>query len=159
MSGFVLPKGYSASVIPKYNDQQQDFLKNLLSKLGASSMGAADQLGSMASGQGGAFDNMENQAMNFFNNKLAPSINQQYAHQGMLGSSAFQGALSQAGQGVTEDMYNQRQNLQQQAIRDLLGLSERLGTTQMSEYGVFAKPKKDKFNFGTLASLIGKFLL
>lgn len=159
MSGYALPKGYSPVVVPKYNDQQQDFLKNLLSKLGGSSMDALGQLGDMAAGKGGAFDNMENQAMNFFNNKLAPSISQQYAHQGMLGSSAFQGALSQAGQGVTEDLYNQRQSLQQQSIRDLLGLSERLGTNQMSDYGIMPKPKKEKFNFGSLASLLGKFLI
>jgi len=158
MSGFSLPKGYSPVVMPKYNPQQQDFLKNLLNQLRGGTSSSVQHLSEMAMGNPSAFEGQEAQAMQFFNNKLAPSISQQYAHQGMLGSSAFQGSLASAGQGLSETMYNQRQDLQQQSIRDLLGLSTSLATNPTNEYGILAKPKKDKFNFGSLISLIGKFL-
>jgi hypothetical protein len=157
MQGFSAPKGYSPVVMPKYNPQQQDFLKNLLNQLQGGSSSAVQHLSQMAAGSPAAFEGQEAQAMKFFNNKLAPSISQQYAHQGMLGSSAFQGSLANAGQELSENMYNQRQDLQQQSIRDLLGLSTSLATNPTNEYGVVAKPKKEKFSFGSLLSLIGKF--
>lgn len=151
--GFSLPKGYEPSVIPKFNGGQQDFLKTLLDQLRGGAMSSADHLSQMASGDPSAFAGQEAQAMNFFNNKLAPSMSQQFAHQGMLGSSAFQGSLASAGQDLSQNMYNQRQDLQRQSIQDLLGLSTSLATTPMEEYGVMAKPKKDKFNWGKLIGL------
>lgn len=150
MSGFMLPKGYEGTMVPRYSPDQAKFLNNLMKQFGGGSAGAIQHLTGMATGDPAAFVGQEAQAMNFFNKKLAPSIQQQYAHQGMLGSSAFQGAMADAGQGLAETMYNQRQDLQNQSIRDLLGLTTSLASNPMHEFGIHAKPKKEKFSWGNL---------
>lgn len=157
MSGFVVPKGYSPSIVPKYTPEQNNFISSLLQQMQGGSASALQHLSAMAAGSPETFAGQEAQAMNFFKNKLAPNIRQQYAHQGMLGSSAFQGALSQAGSDLSQSLYNQRQDLQAQAIRDLLGLSTQLGTHQTYDFGLAQKPQKDRLNWGSLVSLLGKF--
>ena len=155
MENFNLPKGYSPVSIPRYNPQQNKILQNLLGKLGMYGGQSVDTLGQMAAGSNEYFTGRENQAMDFFNNRLLPQIKQQYANQGMLGSSAFGGTMAQAGADLSSGLYNQRQDLQRQAIQDLLGLTQSLSTTPTQEYGFLAKPEKKKFDWGSLLGLLG----
>jgi hypothetical protein len=152
MSGFSLPKGYKPVVTPKYNPQQTNMLKDIMAKLGGGN--TLDTLQGIASGDGKFFENMENQGANFLQNKLLPQIQQNFANSGMLGSSAFQGAQTQAASDLASSMQGQRSGLQMNAMNSIASLLQSLLQNPMEEYGIQAEPKKEGLSIGSIISAL-----
>lgn len=153
MSGYTLPKGYKPVVTPRYSGNQMQMINALMGQMGTGSSSALQHLNQMAAGSPEYYAGRENQMMNDFRNKILPVIKQNFAHQGMLGSSAFQGAMSQAGEQLGESMYNQRNDLQRQSINDLLGLTQNFMLNPTQEFGYTQKMKKPNIFERTLGYL------
>lgn len=133
------PKGYSQYSLPTMGGGQKEIYDLLSSNLSGGIPNVLQQLLGQAQGKEGSFAPQEQQAMNFFNQQLAPQIAQRYAGSGIGSSSGMQNSLAGAAGNITTNLAAQRQNLMQQSIRDILGIGEHLLGTQTQQYGLVKK--------------------
>lgn len=79
-----------------------------------------------AQGAPGAFDALEQQGQNLFNQKIAPGIAQRYAGSGIGASSGMQNALAGAGKDLTLGLQAQRNQLMQNSMNNVMNLGNLL---------------------------------
>lgn len=143
-TGIPRTQGYVAS---RLDPQQQSLYSSMFE--GLDGFNPTRQLTQMAQGDDSYYAPMEAQAMRSFRQKVVPSIASQFV--GRLGGSAAQGAFAQAGANLSEDLFAQRQQMRQNALRDLLGLEQSLLGRDTYERSIFKKPS----TWDKLAPLLG----
>lgn len=137
--------GYKKKSIPNFTPEQMQLFQSLFQHLQPGSY-----LARLAGGEEGMFDEMEAPALRQFSGTLG-NIGSKFAGmgQGAMRSSGFKNTLSQAASDFSQDLQSRRQELQRQAIMDLLGLSGQLLGQQ--PYQSTYQPKQPSF----LQSLVG----
>lgn len=114
--------GYKQYSMPQFTPEQMQLFQSLFSQIGPESY-----LSKLAGGDEEAFNQMEAPAMRQFQG-LQGQLASRFSGMGMGGrrSSGFQNTMNQASSDFAQDLQSRRQGLQQQAIRDLMGLSNDL---------------------------------
>ncbi len=127
------PKGYSWS--QQFTPEQMELFQQLFSNLSPGSY-----LSRLAGGEQGMFDEMEAPALRQFN-EIQGGIASRFSGMGMGArrSSGFQNTMSQASSNFAQDLQSKRQGLQQQAIKDLMGLGNDL--LGQKPYSLAEKPQ------------------
>lgn len=154
-----VPAGYKAGSVQNFTPEQMNLFKSLFSHVSPQSFTSQ-----LASGQPEAFEQMEAPALRQFN-ALQGNIASRFSGMGSgaRNSSGFQNTLSSASSNFAQDLASRRQELQRQALMDLMGISESL--LNQRPYEQFLVPKKKSFfesilggassGLGTLGGLFG----
>ena len=119
-SGDKVPSGYKKGQLQQFTPEQMELFKSLFSQLGPDSY-----LSKLAGGDQSMFEEMEAPALRQFS-ELQGGLASRFSGMGMGGrkSSGFQNTTNQAASNFAQDLASRRQSLQQQAIKDLMGMSE-----------------------------------
>jgi len=142
----IVPKGYKQGQISNYTPEMIDLFRNLFSYLGPES-----DLGRLAGGDESYFEEMEAPAHRMFQEQIG-GIGSRYSGMGMGGKgSAFQNESSQAAQDFAMKLQSNRQGLRQQALRELMEMSQML--LNQRPVDKFLAPKQQDESW---ASIFGK---
>lgn len=146
-SGDKLPSGYGAGQLQQYTPEQMQLFGQQFSHLGPDSA-----LSKLASGDQSQFAQMEEPALRQFNS-LQGNLASRFSGQGMGGrhSSGFQNASNAAASDFAQNLQSQRMNYQQQAIRDLMGMSNTLLGQRPYERFRIQNQEDQGFDWGGLA--------
>lgn len=141
------PSGYKT--FNKFSPEQMQLFQQLFSNVGPESY-----LSRLAGGDEQIFNEIEAPAMKQFSG-LQGNLASRFSGMGMGArrSSGFQNTANQSAQDFASQLQSQRQSLQQQAIQDLMGLSNSL--LQQEPYGFVQKKKKSSGWGGALGGLTG----
>ncbi len=131
MNGFKGPTGSSSSLrgtgyknvtMPNFTPEQFSLFKSLFSNLDSNS-----QLSKLAGGDQSQFGQLEKPALQQFNS-LQGNLASRFSGMGMGArrSSGFQNSSNQATQDFASQLQSQRMGIQQQAMKDLMGMSSQL---------------------------------
>lgn len=120
--GEKIPGGYRAGRLANFTPQQMELLNSLLPQLSSGSF-----LSQLAGGSPQAFEQLETPALKQFAG-LQGNLASRFSQMGTGGtrSSGFQNTMNQASSDFAQQLQAQRIGLQQQALRDLVGLSSEL---------------------------------
>jgi hypothetical protein len=146
--------GYKTQQLQQFTPEQMQLFQSLFGHLGPESY-----LGRLAGGDEDIFKEIESPALQQFSGELgnlASRFSQGAGGRGSLGSrrsSGFQNAGSQAASQFAQQLQSQRQGLQQNAIKDLLGMSNQL--LGQRPYETILTPKSGGFLQNLLGSLAG----
>lgn len=135
--------GYKYAQLPTMDPQQQNFYQSLLGGVQPGAQQGVDYLSKLAGGDQSQFEQLEAPYYTALN-QAGAQLGSRFSGLGMGAqqSSGFQNALAgQAGE-LSEKIGSQRMGIQQQAIRELLGLSESL--LGQSTFTNFLAPPKQK---------------
>jgi hypothetical protein len=145
-SGNKIPKGYQASQLQQFTPEQMQLFQQMFGRLGPDSY-----LSKLAGGDQSTFEQIEAPAMQQFSGLLGNLSSRFSAGGGQGGgqgaissrhSSGFQNETSSAAQNFASQLQSQRQGLQQQAIRDLMGFSNQLLGQRPYETSLYEKQQK-----------------
>ena len=146
-TGDDLPKGYKSAQLQQFTPDQIKLFKQMLQHLGPDSY-----LSRLAGGDEELFDEMEAPEMEKFSGLLG-GIASRFSQgsglgggQGSLGqrrSSAFQNQTTSAAQNFSQQLRANRQDLQKNALNDLMGYSQNLLGQKPYERALV--PKEPKF--------------
>ena len=152
--GNKVPSGYKTGRLQNFTPEQMELFKSLFGHLGEGSY-----LSRLAGGDESLFEEMEAPALRQFSG-LQGNIASRFSGLGGKGSlssrrsSGFNNTMNQASSDFAQDLHSKRQGLQQQAIRDLMGLSNNL--LGQRPYEQFLTPKSSWLDsLGGLGSLFG----
>lgn len=122
MPGEKIPSGYRKYAVQQFTPEQMDLYSQLFSHLDPNSY-----LSKLAMGDQSQFSEIEAPALKQFN-ELMGGLSSKFSGMGLGGrkSSGFQHASTAAAQDFASQLQSNRQNIQRQAIMDLMGLSEAL---------------------------------
>ena len=114
--------GYKNVSLQQFTPQQMSLFQSLFSNLGQNS-----SLGKLAGGDQSQFSQLERPALQQFAG-LQSNMADRFSGAGLGNrrSSSFQNANTAANQNFAGQLQSQRLNLQQQAMRDLMGMSNQL---------------------------------
>ncbi len=148
--------GFKQFNSPTLNPEQQQLFSQLL---GGSKQGISKGLGNLSSLAGGdeqAFNQLEAPALRQFSG-LQGNIASRFSGQGSGArkSSGFQNTMSGAAGDFAERLQSQRMGLQQNAIKELLGLGESLLGTKTFETNLIEKKKKKMPWWQSLMATLG----
>lgn len=117
-----IPKGYESGSLQQFTPEQMQLFSSLFQQVSPQSF-----LGKLAGGDQSQFAQMEAPAFRQFG-QLQGNIASRFSGMGSGArrSSGFQNAMSGAATDLAERLQAQRMGLQQQAIRDLMGMSFQL---------------------------------
>ena len=117
-----IPSGYKAGALQQFTPEQMQLFQRLFGQVGPDSY-----LSKLAGGDEGLFQQIEAPAFRQFN-ELQGNLASRFSGMGLGGrhTSGFQNASTAAASNFAQDLQSQRQNLQRQAIMDLMGISESL---------------------------------
>lgn len=153
MSGYndKTPSGYGVSRVQQYTPEQMKLFGEAFSHLGPDSYTAR-----LAGGDQSLFEEMEAPAHRQFNEKMG-GIASRFSGMGMGGrrSSGFQNETSSAASNFAQDLQAKRQELQRNAIRDLMGMSNDLLNQRPYETSLYEKQQKDSGWGGAIGAGIG----
>lgn len=137
--GNVIPKGYQRGQLQQFTPEQQQLFQRLFSQVSPDSF-----LSRLSQGDEGTFGQLEAPAFRQFG-QLQGNIASRFSGMGSGArrSSGFQNAMSGAATDLAERLQSQRMGLQQQAIRDLMGMSQQL--LSQRPYDQFLTEKPDSF--------------
>ena len=114
------PSGYKA--VQKYTPQQMQLFQGLFSNVSPDSFTAR-----LAGGDQSAFDQAEAPALRQFNQLQGQNASRfSGAGMGARRGSGFQNAQNQATSDFAQDLASRRQEMQRQAIQDLMGFSNQI---------------------------------
>lgn len=136
-----VPKGYRAGAIQQFTPEQMDLFQQLFGNLGPDSY-----LSRLAGGDESLFEEIEAPALRQFGGiqgNLASRFTG-FGGQGSLSSrrsSGFQNSMNAAGSDFAQQLQANRQNLQRQAISDLMGFSNKLLSQRPYERVITEKQK------------------
>ncbi len=121
-TGNKIPSGYKSGQLQQFTPEQMQLFQHLFSQIGPDSY-----LSKLASGDQSQFEQMEAPALRQFN-ALQGGLSSRFSGMGMGArrSSGFQNTSNQAASDFAQDLQGKRQQLQQQAIRDLMGMGNSL---------------------------------
>lgn len=151
-SGDIIPKGYQKkpAQLQQYTDEQLQLLNQSMGHVGEGSY-----LSRLAAGDEELFNEMEAPALRQFNagiGNLASRFSQG-SGQGSLGtrrSSGFQNEGTAAMSNFAQELQAQRQGLQRNAVKDLIGLSSELLNKRPYERSLVEKPEEKPSKWGGL---------
>lgn len=145
-TGNVTPKGLETGQIQNFTPEMMDLFSQMFSHLGPDSF-----LSKLASGDQSMFDEIEAPAKRQFN-QLQGAIGSKFGGMGMGNqrSSGFQNTITQAGSDFAQDLQSKRQELRQQALRDLMGMSNMLLKQEPYDQYTTEKQQKQKSGWGGL---------
>lgn len=134
-----IPKGYEAGNLQQFTPEQMQLFSSLFQQVSPQSF-----LGKLAGGDQSQFAAIEAPALRQFG-QLQGNIASRFSGMGSGArrSSGFQNALGGAATDLAERLQSQRMGLQQQAIRDLFGMSNQL--LAQRPYEQFLTEKPDSF--------------
>lgn len=132
---------------PKGFNQFQNFtpeMMELFQRVIGEHLGPDSYLSRLAGGDQELFKEIEEPALRQFTG-IQGNIASKFSGQGMGGrhSSGFQNTMSAASQDFASQLQSQRQEMQQQAIRDLMGSTNMI--LGQEPYSLTEKPKKSNF--------------
>jgi hypothetical protein len=141
--GDIVPEGYSKGQLAQFTPEQNELFKQSFAHLGPDSY-----LSRLAGGEEGMFNEIEAPALRQFQGTLG-GIASRFSGQGMGGrrSSGFQQATTSAASNFAQELQANRQNLQRQAISDLMGLSNQLLNQRPYERFMAEKPQEGPSGF------------
>jgi len=151
------PSGYKLGRVQNFTPEQMELFKSLFGQLKPGSY-----LSRLAQGEEGLFEEMEAPALRQFS-ELQGNLASRFSGMGTGArrSSGFQNTMNTAASDFAQNLQSQRQELQQQAIRDLLGM----GTSLLSQrpYEQFLTPKRSSGSglgglFGGLGKILSLFM-
>lgn len=145
-AGDKIPKGYRSGQLSQFTPEQMQLFQQLFSQVSPDSY-----LAKLAGGDQSFFEQMEAPSRREFEGLLG-NISSRFSGAG-LGArrgSGFQQATSQAASNFAQDLAAKRQELQRQAILDLMGLSSNLLGQRPYERFLYEKPKKESSGYGGL---------
>lgn len=133
-----IPRGYAAGSMAKYTPEQLDLFKSLFSQVGPQS-----QLAMQARGEDAGFEPYEEGARRNFQ-EYTGQLASRFSGQGLgaRGGSAFQNMATQGASDFALQLAQQRQNLQRQAMQDLMSHSQMLLGQQ--PYDTFLNEESEK---------------
>ena len=139
-TGDIIPKGYRKGQLQQFTPEQMDLFSQLFGHLGPDSF-----LSQLAGGDESIFEQMEAPAHRQFQGQLG-QLASRFSGMGTGGrhSSGFQNTTTAAASNFSQDLAANRQNLQRQALMDLMGLSNNLLQQRPQEQ--FLAPKQQKSN-------------
>lgn len=127
--GYKLPKisGYQNAQVPNFSPEQMQLFQSLLGGLQPGLGKGLEHLGGLASGDQSQFEQLEAPAMRQFS-ELQGNLASRFSGAGMGArrSSGFGLASNANAQGLAEQLQSQRLGLQNNAISQLMGLSQNL---------------------------------
>ncbi len=143
-SGNKIPSGYKFGQLQQFNPEQMALFKQLFSHASPDSYTSR-----LAGGDQSMFDEMEAPAWRQFSSSLG-NIASRFSGMGMGArkSSGFQNYTTSAASNFAQDLQSKRQGLQQQAIKDLMGMGNTL--LQQQPYEQFMI-KKQPSQWGQIA--------
>ena len=144
--------GYRGYVGSTMDPLQQSLYQSLI---GGISANPAEMYSQMAKNPEEYYRPIEQAALQQFRDEVMPSIASRFA--GRLGGSAAQGALARAGSDITSALSMQRQQMQQQALQNLLQLEQSLLNKPTFERHLFEKQRKPSV-WDQLSPYLGKLL-
>lgn len=138
---FKTPKGYSPYSQQTMDPQALGFRNQLMGALQPGAMGGANFLSKLAGGDESMFQQMEAPAWNALESGMGMA-GTRYSNMGMgaQNSSGFKQAMGGIAGQFGQQLASQRMSLQQQAIRDLFGMSSELMGMKTMESGLVKKP-------------------
>ena len=146
------PRGYSAGRLQNYTPEQMQLFQSLFSHLNSGSY-----LSKLSQGDPSLFAEMEQPALRQFG-ELQSDIANRFSGRGM-GSrgSGFFNAQNTAASQFSQDLQSRRQQLQQEAIKSLLGMgNELLGQKPYEQLFVKNRPSFWEGLSGGLGNLFGR---
>lgn len=137
-AGDIVPKGYKTGQLQQFTPDQIKLFKSLFSQLGPNSY-----LSKLAGGDEELFNEIERPAFRQFG-ELQGNLASRFSGMGLgaRNSSGFQNAMTQAGSDLASQLSLQRQQLQQNALQELFGLSNTLLGQRPYERALVEKPQK-----------------
>jgi len=145
--------GMKQITMPTMSPEQSQLFSQLLGGAGKGlGQGGLESLGQQASGNPEQFAQMEAPAMRQFN-QLQGGLSSRFSGMGSgaRNSSGFQNSMGEAGASLAEQLSSKRIDYQQEALRQLLGLSNSL--LGKDTFNTAFMPKKKKTSF--LQELLG----
>lgn len=118
-----IPEGYTKGSLQQFTPEQMQLFQQMFGNVGPDSY-----LSKLAGGDQNTFDQMEAPALRQFS-ELQGGLASRFSGMGGLGarkSSGFQNTANSAASNFAQQLQSQRQSIQQQAIKDLHGLSSDL---------------------------------
>src|SRR5271169_5424998 len=142
--GEIIPKRHRKGQISQFDPQQMDLYRSLFSQLGPKSY-----LSRLAGGDESLFEEMEAPAFRQFN-RLQGETASRFSGMGMGArrGSGFKNEANQQTSNFAQDLQSRRQELQQQAIRDLMGMSNELLGQRPYDKFLVEKPQKQQTGGG-----------
>lgn len=139
--GNKIPSGYKAGRMQNFDSNQQQLFQQMFSHASPDSL-----TGKLAGGDQSAFEQMEAPAMRQFAG-LQGNIASKFSGmgQGARNSSGFQNEMNQATSDFAQQLQSQRQQLQRQALQDLMGMSSTLLGQRPYENFMVKKQRKPSF--------------
>lgn len=133
--------GYDVGQMQNFTPEQMQLFQQMFSQVGPESY-----LSRLAGGDEGLFNEMEAPALKQFSG-LQGNIASRFSGMGSGGrrSSGFQNTMSQAGSDFAQQLQSRRQGLQQQAIKDLHGMSTDLLNQRPYENFLMQPDQKKSF--------------
>lgn len=152
--GSKAPKGYSQGRIQNFTPEQMQLFQQLLGGSSGGIGSGLEHLSKLAGGDQSYFDQLEAPALRQFG-ALQGNLASRFSGMGSGArkSSGFGNTVSSAGQELSESLQSQRMGIQQQAIRELLGLGQNL--LQQKPYENYLMPKQQSGWQQFLSSLSG----
>lgn len=137
-AGNVIPKGYAAGKLQQYTPEQMDLFKRAFSYTAPES-----QLSQMAAGSDQGFAPHEDYARRQFQ-EATGQLASRFSGLGMGArrGSGFQNLATQGAQDFASQLAMQRQDLQRQALMDLMGISNTLLGQQPNQNFLIKKQQK-----------------
>lgn len=122
LSGDVVPKGYRVGQLQQFTPEQMNLFQQMFGHLGADS-----PLSKMAMGDEDQFEQMEAPAHRMFQGQMG-QLASRFSGMGQGGrhSSGFQNTATAANSNFSQDLASKRQQLQRQALNDLMGFSNQM---------------------------------
>lgn len=138
-TGNKIPSGYKSGRLQQFTPDQMQLFQQMFQNLQPESY-----LSKLAGGDKTQFDQMEAPALRQFG-EIQGNIASRFSGMGMGArrSSGFQNTMNQAASNFAQDLQSRRQLLQQQAIKDLMGLGNDL--LGQRPYDNFLVPKSGGF--------------
>lgn len=152
--GNKIPRGYKHGQMQQFTPEQMQLFQQMFGQVGPESY-----LSRLAGGDQDMFNEMEAPAMRQFG-QMQGNIASRFSGMGMGArrSSGFQNTMNQAGSDFAQDLASRRQQLQQGAIRDLMGLSNQLlGQRPYEQFMIKKQPSFMQSLGGAIGENLGAF--
>lgn len=145
-----IPGGYKKGSMQQFTPEQMQLFQQLFGQVGPESFTSK-----LAGGDQSQFAQMEAPAMQQFN-ELQGGLASRFSGMGMGGrkSSGFQNTMTSAGANFAQQLQSQRLGLQQQAIQDLMGMSNNLLGQRPYENFLVEKQQKQS-PWGAIGGALG----
>lgn len=144
--GNQVPKGYKSGQLQQFTPEQMQLFSQLFGQVGPDSF-----LSKLAGGDQSMFEQMEAPALKQFS-ELQGGLASRFSGMGSGArrSSGFQNTMNQASSDFASQLQSNRQNLQRQALMDLMGISSQLLGQKPYEQFLVEKPQKQNI-WGNIA--------